>query len=96
MKMKDAMAIINHDPNKGYMVSFELVDGYLLRSDNFPDKHAGEELIPTESEAWELAFKFAMKMKGKAVNVYVVNSDFQPVPGYRENMWNRLPSTISS
>lgn len=87
MKINEAMKIINYDPNHGFMVSFEKIEGPFLRSDHFPDKHAGEELIPTEQEAWNLAAQFARKMSGQVVNVYVVNADFQPVRDYRNKMY---------
>ena len=82
MKMYEALDLINKKEVSGYMVSFEKVDGVMLRSDHFPDKHAGEDLIPTEDEAWELARKLASKKKGIFVNFYVIDSDFVPVKGY--------------
>lgn len=82
MRMEAAMKIINKTPK--YMVSFEWKEGGMLRSDYFPDKHAGEALIATEEEAWILAQKFADKTKGDAVNIYVVGSDFTPVDNYEE------------
>lgn len=78
MKMKRALAIINDKPC-GFMVHFERCGDGLLRGDYFPDKHAGEKLIPTQEEAWVLAEKFANKMKGRVVNIYIVNSNFSPV-----------------
>ncbi len=82
MKMKNAMKVINGTPS-GFMVSFEWKKGGLLRGDHFPDKHAGEELIKTEKEAWMLAAEFAKKTVGDTVNLYVIKSDFVPVKGYR-------------
>ena len=67
MKIAEAMDIINGVP-KGYMVHFEWKEGNILRSDHFPDKHAGEKLINIEAEAWFLASKFASEMKGRVVN----------------------------
>lgn len=81
MKMLDAMRIIDDEP-QGFMVSFEWKEGSILRSDHFPDKHASEPLIETEQEAWVLATRFAMKMKGKVVNVYVTGEDFVGVDNY--------------
>ena len=83
MKMKKAMEIIDGEKD-GFMVSLEWKKGGMLCSDHFPDKHAGEDLIPTEKEAWMLAAEFAKKTVGKAVNIYVTNADFTPVTGYRE------------
>ncbi len=83
MKIADAMDIINGVP-KGYMVRFKWKEGWLLRGDYFPDKHAGEKLIDTEREAWALASQFADKMRGKIVNLYVADDNFKPVNGYRE------------
>lgn len=83
MKMAEAEAIIRGEPN-GFMVSFDWIDGCILRSDHFPDKHAGEALIPTEIEAWFMAAKFARAMRGKVVDVYVIKHDFTPVDSYKE------------
>ena len=80
MKMKEAMEIING--NKGFMVSFEHVEGGLLRSDYFPDKD--EKLIDSESEAWLLAHSFAAKTKGRCVDIYVVDNSFCPVKGFEK------------
>ena len=82
MKMQEAMDLINNKP-KGYMVSFEWIQGGILASDHFPDKHAGETLIPTEWEAWELAERFAKVTKGKTCNIYVTNERFGPVENYK-------------
>lgn len=85
MKMKDAMAIIDI-AESGFMVTFEKVEGEsggILASDHFPDKHAGEPLIKTEHEAWELANRFARATHpDKIVNIYVIEQDFVPVKGY--------------
>lgn len=78
MKSQDALDIIHGKP-KGYMVSFEWIEG--IRSDHFPDKHAGEALIPTEREAWSLAERFARATKGKTCNFLVVDDSYQPVKG---------------
>lgn len=80
--MNEALEIIINENQQGFMVSFERCGDGFLRGDYFPDKHAGEKLIFTEEEAWELAVKFANKMKGKAVNIYVTGSNFVPVSGY--------------
>lgn len=78
MKIKDALDIIG-EPS-GYMVSFEWCGDGMLRSDHFPDKHAGESLIDTEEEAWILANKFAKKMRGRVCNLYIIGDDFVKVP----------------
>jgi len=83
MKMQEAMDLINNKP-QGFMVSFEWFGDGFLRSDYFPDKHAGEELIKYEHEAWELADRFARAMKGKVCNLYVVGHDFKPVENYKQ------------
>lgn len=82
MKMSKAMEIIEGQ-KAGFMVSLEWKKGGMLYGDYFPDKHAGEELIATEKEAWMFAAEFAKKTVGKAVNIYVINADFTPVDGYR-------------
>ena len=85
--MKEAMDIINKKPQKkGFMVSFEEVEGCCLKSGHFPDLHEGEPLIKTEKEAWELARKFASKTCGEMVNIYVVDQTFSPVDGYARQM----------
>ena len=92
MKYKEALKIINSDTNPGYMVSFEWAESGILRSDHFPDKHAGEKLIETEKEAWDLARKFATKTVGRCVNIYVIRGDnFTPVRGYEiHKIMNRI------
>ena len=81
MKFQEALDIINKK-EKGYMVSFEVLERGMLRSDHFPDKHAGELLIPTEEEAWILAEKFANSTGSDVVNIYVIDNTFSPVKGY--------------
>jgi hypothetical protein len=81
MKFQEALDIINKK-EKGYMVSFEVRERGVLRSDHFPDKHAGELLIPTEEEAWILAEKFANSTGSDVVNIYVIDNTFSPVKGY--------------
>lgn len=85
MKMSEAQKIIDGEP-PGFMVHFEQAGDGFLRSDYFPDKHAGEKLIETEGEAWQLAHAFAKKSIGTAVNIYVISSDFRPVPGYQNQI----------
>lgn len=86
MKMQEAMDIINKKEEKGYMVNFEHAGDGFLRSDWFPDKKAGEKLIATEEEAWELAKKFAEKTFGKCVNIYVTDANFRPVQFYKDQI----------
>ena len=81
MKMIEAMRIIQSP--QGYMVHFQQVVGNRLRSDWFPDKHAGEPLIETEDEAWRLAKAFSCRTFGTAVDIYVIGADFVPVYGYK-------------
>jgi len=88
MKMQEAMDILNNKP-KGFMVSFERIEGCMLASDHFPDKHAGETLIATEYEAWELARAFARATEGKTCNLYVIDSHFVPVEAYHAR---RIPN----
>lgn len=97
MQIKEAMLIISGPQkpdipfkgkrSKGFMVTFEKVEGRLLKGDYFPDKHAKEALIPTEEAAWELAKKFANATSGdEYVYIYVVNQDWKPVEGYAKKM----------
>lgn len=77
MKYQEALDIINR--KKGYMVLFDVKEGIMLRSDYFPEKHAGESLIETVEEACDLAEKFAKATDGKVVNIYVVDNTFSPI-----------------
>ena len=88
MNMSQAFDIIQYgmQRKKGYMVSFEHSDGRFLNSDYFPNKNAGEALIATEAEAWHLARLFAAQTNGRCVNIYVMGSDFSPVPGYEKQL----------
>ena len=87
MKMAEAVGIMQNVPrtvcDKGFMVCFEHVQGGMLAGDYFPDKHAGETLIASEEDAWDLAVKFAGATVGKCVNVYVIGANFVPVSGYQ-------------
>ena len=83
MKFQEALDIINVK-EKGYMVSFDVIDGVVLKSDYFPDKHANELLIPTEEEAWDLAERFAKATGSEVVNIYVIDQNFSPVKGYTD------------
>lgn len=78
MKMQEARDIINKI-SKGFMISFEDYDGRGFRGHHFPDKHAGESLIPTEEEAWALAKLFAENCPKSYVNIHVINCDFTSV-----------------
>ena len=86
MKMQEAVEIIEGVKAKGFMVHFERVDDGLLYADYFPDKHAGEELISTEEEAWKLARDFAAKTKRRCINIYVIDSMFSPVAGHKNKL----------
>ena len=68
----------------GFMVSFNVLEGSIVHSDHFPDKHAGEALIPTETEAWTLAKMFAETCPKNYINIYVIEHDFSPVSGYSD------------
>ena len=81
MLLKEAMKLIELN-EKGFMVSFEVMEGSVLRSDHFPDTDAGEKLIETEVEAWDLAERFAKATDDKTVNIYVIDQTFSPVRGY--------------
>ncbi len=85
MKMQAVMDIINNKP-EGFMVSFEWCGDGMLKSDYFPDKHSGENLIPTEWDAWELADRFAKITKGKTCNLYVVDNPYTPVRDYKKRL----------
>ncbi len=76
MKLKNVMEIIDQK------VSFEKRESGLLKSDHFPDMHAGENLLKTKEEAWELAERFAKATGEDYVNIYVVDQTFSPVNGY--------------
>ena len=92
MLMKEALVILDQNKNKkskGFMVSFEVKEGSLLRSDYFPDKHAGEDLINSEEEAWAFAYWFANASEPEYVNILVIDSTFSPVKGYSEKMFKK-------
>lgn len=88
MKMQEALSVMTGKVKPaGFMVTFEHVEGNMLRSDHFPDVHCGETPIETEELAWALAATFASKTVGKCVNVYVIRrEDFTPVPGYKSRL----------
>lgn len=81
MRLVEALAIIKGRPNLGFMVHCmkRHTSGSILATEYFPDKDAGEELIQTEDEAWDLAEQFAEKTKGEYIDIYVVNSSFTRV-----------------
>lgn len=81
MKLKEAMSIID-EKEKGFMVHFDVSDGRVKYSDYFPDKHAGEKLIKTEEEAWDLAKRFANAAPDNYNNIYVIDNNFSPVFDY--------------
>lgn len=88
MNFSDAIKIIGEDvPEKppGYRVHFERKEGNILVSDYFPE--VGEPLLRTEEHAWRLAEAFAESTVAhrtpRCVNIYVVDSQFSPVPGYK-------------
>lgn len=84
MKMREAMAVINGQPEPvGYQVSFERVCGSVLVGDYFPANN--EPPIPTEEEAWDLARKFAAVTYGQCVNLYVTE-DHLPVANYKDKL----------
>jgi hypothetical protein len=90
MNFKEAIDIIEKH-ERCFMVHFEVVEGGLLHSDYFPDKHAGERLIPTEIEAWELASRFAKATDDNYVNIYVIDDKFKPVNGYESRIFKAYP-----
>ncbi len=96
MKLSEAKKMIRHKEKSGtykkpgYMISFEKHVGSLLHGDYFPDVHAGEKLIKSESEAWDLAQKFASATDPKTyINIYVTDSELKPVPDYRSKIIRR-------
>jgi hypothetical protein len=88
MKMSEAMEIIENE-SKGFMVSFKRRCGAMLISGYFPERFEGETLIPTEEEAWDLAERFSEKAGERFVNIYVVDSNFIPVPNYKTRMLHK-------
>ena len=83
MKMREALDIIDGKP-RGYMVSFERREGCMLGSGHFPDKYAGEPLIESEWQAWDLARRFAATAPPEYIHICVIGHDFVPLKGYRE------------
>jgi len=91
MKYKVALKIIEEkEYSGGYIVDFIWVEteGNIRKTwaDHFPDKDAGEKLIPTEEEAWELAKRFAAGTVGECIDIGVVREDFTPVEGCLDKM----------
>ena len=85
MKLEEALKIMGRGNEKvelcenGFMVDFEIHDKPFLRSCHFPDKHGGELLISDKQKAWELAEIFSATTGSDIVNIYVVDSSFNPV-----------------
>ena len=86
MKMSEALEIIDGKP-KGFMVHFEVTSGSIAGSNHFPDLHAGEPLIPTEHEAWDLARRFANATGPEYNCIYVIDHRFVPVKDYRRRAY---------
>jgi hypothetical protein len=91
MKHQEALDIINNSgKSKGFMISFDRIRGIMIEGHHFPDKHAGEELIETEGEAWELARKFADATFRECINIRVIDHKFRPLKtGFCEVIRNR-------
>lgn len=89
MKMSEALRIIE-TREKGFMVHFEKRDRSILKADHFPDKHAKEDLIKTEDEAWDLASRFHKATDNSYVNIYVVDHEFVPVRYYEARKFRPL------
>ena len=84
MKLREALDIIDtHE--RGFMVQFDVLENQIIRSDHFPDKHSGEELIKSEELAWEMAKRFAAAVDPSTyINIYVINQKFIPVSDYQQ------------
>lgn len=92
MKLREFQDLLNKK-SQGFMVSWELKEGCVLKGDYTPDKHAGEKLLPTEEYAWALARLMHEKVDlTKYFNIYVIDSDFKPVQGYGAKTLNRYNS----
>lgn len=93
MKIKEAEAIIKKaNTPRGFRVTFERRErerGVLI-GDYFP---AGDEPpFDTEEEAWEMARKFAEATTvNEFVNIFVMDSRFNCVNGWRERMLRKYP-----
>lgn len=96
MKMKVAMEIIDtYEEHKnrqpGYMVEFEHRKHSILASGHFPDANKGDELIPTETKAWDLANRFNEATNSDYVNIYVIDQNYRPVANHANKTLNRYP-----
>jgi len=92
MKMSEAQKIIKVSRKKegeGFMVSFHKRGGGVLHGDHFPDKHAGEKLIPNKEKAWQMAAVFAQATNELHVDIYVIDHNFRPVKGYDKKTLKR-------
>jgi hypothetical protein len=83
MRMHEALNIIlGVNEPVGYYVRFERADKGMLYTEYFPEKY--EDPIRSEEEAWALAARFAAATRGRCINIFVVDTKWYPVPGYRE------------
>lgn len=101
MKNIEAMKIIDEYETRaneptGYMVAFERREHGMLCSDHFPDKHAGEQLIETEEEAWELAKRFDDATGSDCVNIDVRDQSSMPVDGYKTKKLSVYPPHVDT
>lgn len=74
----------------GFRVSFERRENGMLKGDHYPERH--EPLIPFEDIAWAWAERIAKINPSYIVNVYVVDHEFSPVPGYKKRQLNNYPT----
>ena len=85
MKYKEAKKIVDGKQREGFLVLFRRFIGHtILENDFFPE--LDESLIETEEEAWEFAKKFAEKTVDYCIDIYVTDSNFTPVRGYKDKM----------
>lgn len=103
MKLEEATRILERGTTgRGYCVSFEWREGgftdspslvELLRSDHFPDWHAGEPMIADEREAWGMAEALAAKLgPDRICNVRVQTYEVLSgrLPSHLENSSRKL------
>lgn len=94
MTLREVIDVIHKVP-RGFMVAFDVCDGRYVHCGYFPyDPPSNmpgriEPLIPCEEIAWAWARLFAEYAPPEVRNIYVVNHQYKPVPGYDKKRLRR-------
>lgn len=76
MDLQRVLDIISGKDSRGFIVAFDRKKGKILHGDWLP---MGSPSFRTESEAWEMAEKFAEKTRCECINIRVLRADFSNV-----------------